>query len=232
MPISFKDRLRNQARLGLMRAGALPSPRARRNITTIRRYLELGSWAREQRGGLPRHHADRYALFREALRHVTGSAPLYLEFGVYRGETFRWWCEHLDLPGAQFVGFDSFEGLPEDWNEHARRGMFAVDSIPQINDARASLVAGWFDKTVPTFEVPQHDQLIVNIDSDLYSSAVVVLTALEPHLVPGTLVYFDELSDVEHELRAWREFLERTGAQAETLGVADGGTNWLFRVVG
>jgi hypothetical protein len=33
-------------------------------------------------------------------------------------------------------------------------------------------------------------------------------------------------------LRAWREFLERTGAQAETLGVADGGTNWLFRVVG
>jgi hypothetical protein len=62
---------------------------------------------------------------------------------------------------------------------------------------------GWFDQTVPAFDMPPHDQLIVNIDSDLYSSAVVVLTKLEPFLVPSTLIYFDDLS----------------------------GINWLFRVL-
>ncbi len=149
----------------------------------------------------------------------------------YTGDTLRWWCENVSAPGARFVGFDSFEGLPEDWNEYNKAGTFALEAVPEPPDSRASFEVGWFDQTVPAFELPQHDQLIVNIDSDLYSSAVVVLTELEQHLVPGTLIYFDELSDINHELKAWREFLARTSLKVEALGMATGGTNWLFRVV-
>jgi hypothetical protein len=231
MSAGFREKLKNNGRIAIMRAGMRGGRRLQRRAETLDRFATMGAWAATVGDQLPRHWHDRYDLFREALRHINGDAPLYLEFGVYKGDTLRWWCENVAAPGARFVGFDSFEGLPEDWHENAKAGMFAVDTIPEAPDPRASFEVGWFDQSVPAFDLPPHDQLIVNIDSDLYSSAVVVLTKLEPFLVPGTLIYFDELGDINHELRAWREFLERTKVRVEALGIANGGINWLFRVL-
>jgi hypothetical protein len=228
---ALAEKFKNNARRSLMQVGKLGGRRLQRKAETLDRFATMGSWAATIPGGIPKHWHDRFDLFREALRHVKGDAPLYLEFGVYKGETLNWWCENLSTPGAHFVGFDSFEGLPEDWSWHTKAGTFAVDSVPEPPDPRASFVVGWFDDTVPDFKLPAHDQLIVNVDSDLYSSAVLVLSTMEPYLVPGTLIYFDELSEVDHELRAWREFLDRTGLKVEAIGMATGGTNWLFRVV-
>ena len=93
-------------------------------------------------------------------------------------------------------------------------------------------VKGWFDDTVPGFVLPEHDQLItVNIDCDLYSSATTVLRTLEPHIVPGTLIYFDELPDHDHEMRALFESMARSGTTVEPIGFARGGLAWLFRYV-
>lgn len=228
---ALREKFKNNARRSIMRAGRVGGARIQKRAETLNRFTTMGAWASSIDGGIPKHWHDRYDLFREALKHVTGASPLYLEFGVYQGDTLRWWCENVSSPGARFVGFDSFEGLPEDWHEHAKAGLFAVDTIPEPPDDRASFEVGWFDQTVPGFTLPPHDQLIVNIDSDLYSSAVLVLTEMEPHLVPGTLIYFDELSDINHELKAWREFLARTSLKVEALGMATGGTNWLFRVI-
>lgn len=231
MSAGFREKLKNNGRIAIMRAGLRGGRRLQRRAETLDRFATMGVWAATVGDQLPHHWHDRYDLFREALRHVNGDAPLYLEFGVYKGDTLRWWCENIPAPDAHFVGFDSFEGLPEDWHAHAKAGTFAVDTIPEPPDPRASFEVGWFDDSVPGFELPPHDQLIVNIDSDLYSSAVVVLTAMEPYLVPGTLIYFDELGDVNHELRAWREFLDRTAIKVEALGMSSGGINWLFRVL-
>lgn len=227
----LKERLKNNGRLALMRAGMRGGDRLQRRAETLGRYTAMGAWSATVGDQLPQHWHDRYDLFREALRHVDGTSPLYLEFGVYRGDTLRWWCENVPAPEARFVGFDSFEGLPEDWHAHARAGMFAVDTIPEPPDPRASFEVGWFEDSLPGFILPPHDQLIVNIDSDLYSSAVAVLRHMEPFMAPGTLIYFDELGDVNHELRAWREFLDRTSINVEALGIANGGINWLFRVL-
>lgn len=38
----------------------------------------------------------------------------YLEFGVYRGDSIGWWLERLNYE-SNLYGFDSFEGLNEDW---------------------------------------------------------------------------------------------------------------------
>ncbi len=227
----MREKFKNNSRRAIMRVGRLGGDRLQRKAETLNRFTTMGTWAGSVEGGIPKHWHDRYDLFREALKHVNGESPLYLEFGVYKGDTLRWWCENLPSPMANFVGFDSFEGLPEDWHQHAKAGLFALETIPEPPDPRASFEVGWFDQTVPTFRLPAHDQLIVNIDSDLYSSAVLVLAEMEPHLVPGTLIYFDELSDINHELKAWREFLERSSLKVEALGMATGGTNWLFRVV-
>lgn len=199
-------------------------------MLTVHNYIDTGAWLRTVADGMPTAYDDRAQLFQKALERVVGHTPLYLEFGVWQGESLRWWSNHLAEPGARFVGFDSFEGLPERWNKFVDAGDFALDSVPHFEDSRVSLEVGWFSDTLPKFDVPAHDQLIVNIDSDLYSSAVEVLSTLEPYLVPGTLIYFDEFADRDHELRAFKEFLIRTDKQVEVLGFAAGGFHWLFQI--
>ncbi len=195
-------------------------------------YLEIGSLLdRLGRGAGVPVLEDRFQVFERALGHVVGHAPLYLEFGVFRGESMRWWSGHVGKPGARFVGFDSFVGLPESWRPGFDAGEFATGGPPAIDDERVDFVAGWFDQTLPGFELPVHDQLIVNVDSDLYSSAATVLTWVEPHLEPGSLLYFDELADRDHELRAFQELLTTSAKEFVPVAVGGGGTHALFRCV-
>ncbi len=194
-------------------------------------YLEIGSMVNTLGNGdeVPVLR-DRFDVFNRAVREVNGARPLYLEFGVYEGETMRWWSEHLDHPDARFIGFDSFIGLPEVWRPGFDVGTFATEGAPVLDDSRVSFVAGWFDETLPQFALPAHDQLVVNVDCDLYSSAVTVLSWIEPHLSPGTLLYFDELADRDHELRALNEMMSRSSMRLVPLALAGGGTHMLFRV--
>ncbi len=216
-------------RRALLRAGRELGPGALANLRSLLSYLELGAWLETLPGGrqvaaLP----TDTAVFAEALRHVTGDRPLYLEFGVYEGRSLRWWAENLPNQNAAFVGFDSFEGLPQSWRPGTPQGHFRTAGPPDIHDARVSFVIGWFDQTLPGFTLPDHDQLVVNIDCDLYASADVVLRWLEPHLTPGTLIYFDELADRDHELRALHESLQRSGKSVDPIAIGKGGVHWLF----
>jgi hypothetical protein len=224
--------VRTAVRRTLLRAGRRLSAKAQADLRAALGYLEIGAWLRSLPGSPRpvRYHLDT-DLFAEAVRRVTGERPLYLEFGVFEGRSMRWWSEHLQQPGARLVGFDSFQGLPEDWRPGMDRGHFSVDGVPAVDDPRVSFVKGWFDETLPSFQLPEHDQLVVNVDCDLYSSADTVLRTIEPHLVPGTLIYFDELPDRDHEWRAFTESLARTGQHVRPIGYARGGVHWLFEYV-
>jgi hypothetical protein len=206
-----------------------------RRIASLRSalgYVEIGSLI-ERLGDAARVPmvADRFEVFRHGVPLVTGDEPLYLEFGVFEGKSMRWWSANLTHPGAHLVGFDSFEGLPEGWRPGFDAGEFATDGPPKIDDERVEFVAGWFDDTLPGFRPPAHDQLVVNVDCDLYSSASTVLRWAEPYLVPGSLLYFDELADRDHELRALHELLDRSTLSLVPVAVGGGGTHALFRVV-
>lgn len=189
--------------------------------------LEEGQWIYHASRPV-RNLSDRFAVFSEALKRIRGTRPLYLEFGVYRGRTLRWWSEHLALPTALFVGFDSFQGLPEDWRADAPKGWFTPDGLPRFDDPRVSLVPGWFAETLPTWTPPDHDQLIINIDCDLYSSARCVLSHLDAYCGEGTLVYFDDLLDCDDELRALREWLAIRGSSVVPVAMARWGQHMLF----
>lgn len=193
--------------------------------------IEEGQWLSHYPDPVP-NRPDRFAVFQAALERVSGKRPLYLEFGVYRGRTLRWWAEHLQNPKARFVGFDSFEGLPEDWRADAPRGEFKVGGPPSIDDPRVSFVVGWFEETLASWEPPAHDQLIVNVDCDLYSSAARVLRWLQPHLRPGSLVYFDDLIDPQDEFRAYREWVEEQTEVVRPLAMARWGRHLLLEVGG
>jgi hypothetical protein len=57
---------------------------------------------------------------------------------------------------------------------------------------------------------PGYEALVINIDCDLYPSAIFVLNSLAPYIRPGTFLYFDEFA-FDNELRAFHEFQATTG---------------------
>lgn len=215
----------------LLRFGRHLNERHLARLRSALGYLEIGTLTQQQLGNanLPMV-ADRFAVFEEAVRHVSGDQPLYLEFGVFEGQTMRWWALHLRQPGARFVGFDSFEGLPESWRPGFDQGRFGTNGPPDIDDQRVQFVKGWFEDTLSGFALPPHDQLVVNVDSDLYSSAKTVLEHVAPHLRPGSLLYFDELADRDHELRALKELLAETDLSLRPIAAGGGGTHFLLEI--
>lgn len=219
-------------RLALLRIGRRMTQTQLANLNAAQSYLELGYWLKHEVGHTPEIVADDEALFSVALAKVDGARPLYLEFGVFEGRSMRWWSQHLRNPDARLVGFDSFQGLPDDWRPGLPAGTFATAGPPHIDDDRVSFQVGWFDDTLRDFAIPDHDQLIINVDADLYSSAVTVLTWAEKHLRPGSLIYFDEFPDRDHEMRAMMEFLDRGLFDLRPIAIANGGFHWLFEVVG
>jgi methyltransferase family protein len=212
----------------LLAAGRHTKPALLFNLRKVLSYLELGNWLATERAR-PQMVDDRLEIFEVARSKIAGQAPLYLEFGVFEGESMRWWSQNLSQPGANLVGFDSFEGLPEDWHEFPA-GHFQTSGPPQIDDSRVSFEVGWYEDTLPKFTLPDHDQLILNVDCDLYSSTSTALRWVEPYLRPGDLIYFDEFPDRDQEMRAFNELRAGSSRRFKPVAIARGGWFWLFEV--
>lgn len=155
---------------------------------------------------------EHYALLRHTAKLARPATAV--EFGVGSGQSTRILAEHMPV-----IGFDSGEGLPEDWRPEYPRGSFAHE-IPDI--PRAVIVKGWFADTLPAYKFGTLDISLVHFDADLYSSTATALQYVGPHLHRGTYVVFDEWHSYpeagEHEQRAWREFAEHTGITWEVVG--------------
>jgi hypothetical protein len=158
---------------------------------------------------------------------------LTLEFGVASGGTLRTICKTTT---GTVYGFDSFEGLPEDWTHFQRRGRFSSGgNLPKKLPKNAELVIGFFEDTLPKFlEVRSEDVSFVHIDSDLYSSAQTVLAQLAPRMRPGTLILFNEYFNYpgwqRHEHRAFLEYLEKSQFCAEYFGFTSRGQSVAVRL--
>lgn len=153
---------------------------------------------------------NRVDLYQYVQTRVIGpEAMTFLEFGVFEGESIRHWTALHNHPSSRFVGFDSFEGLPETWHDQKTAGYFSVNGrIPETNDPRVSWQQGWFDDTVPRFvkDFTPTGRLVLHLDADLYSSTMVALIYLSPWLKPGSVLIFDEFCDRDHEWKAFRDW--------------------------
>lgn len=204
----IKDQLQRSFKAWLTRVGVHVSARTVHRFNAALNYLEVGRWMAVHNFDTSRRAKDRRQIFEKIAEEVAHQKVLYLEFGVHRGESMRLWSELLRHPQAMLHGFDSFEGLPEDWTLVDGRGTFSTGGeTPALTDRRVKFIKGWFDATLPAYEVPAHERLVVHLDADLYTSTATVLRALERHIVPGSFLLFDEFSDRMHELRAFDEFL-------------------------
>lgn len=152
-------------------------------------------------------------------RRVKG---LVLEFGVAGAHSINFLADQL--PGEAIYGFDSFEGLPEDWTNTYKKGHFA-QTLPEVR-GNVELVVGWFDRTLPGFLAAHPGPVsYLHVDCDLYSSTRTIFNLLADRIVPGTVIVFDEFFNYptwrEHEYKAFMEFVEANGIGFRYLGAVN-----------
>ena len=171
---------------------------------------------------------DRLALYQHVIDQHGLSGPIdFLEFGVFHGDSLRWWLAHNGDPASRFVGFDTFTGLPESWVALPQGTFTTHGRLPQFDDGRVSLEAGLFQATLGDFlrRFPLTGRTVVHLDADLYSATLFVLTTLAPHLKPGDVILFDEIGSaygVTHEFRALCDVESAYGLRYRVLAGADG----------
>jgi len=156
---------------------------------------------------------DRYKLYQYVFEQEKLDGEIsYLEFGVASGKSLDWWVENNKDPASRFIGFDTFTGLPEDW-DNVSRGTFTTHGRPpQIEDGRVRYEIGLFQDKLPGFlgRFLSNGKMVVHIDCDLYSSTLFVLTTLAPRLRDGDILIFDEFGSIRHpahEFRAFTDFI-------------------------
>jgi len=135
------------------------------------------------------------------LMPMIGDWGLNLEFGVFSGETINHAAKLR--PDLKFIGFDSFEGLPEDMDTGQKlvpANAFDRDGKPPEVEDNVELIKGWFDESISKWLeesdwLNRHKKIgYLNLDADIYSSTATVLTNINHMIVPGTMIRFDELS--------------------------------------
>lgn len=160
----------------------------------------------------------------------------YHEFGCHRCRTFRMaltQARRRNLNDMRFFAFDSFEGLPdptsdtsvEIWKAGAlttsEEEFIAMVEAHGIYADHVQTIKGFYgDSLTPELRKEFLDKknkiALVNIDCDLYESAVPVFDFIEPLLQEGSVIYLDDLfagykgSPRKGVARAFAEYRERS----------------------
>ena len=192
---------------------------------------DRAQWLAKEYLGFAMDQRERIFLATSRFANVNRPIPgYYFEFGCHGANTMRMaWKHSRHLHDWTFVGFDSFEGLPEIGEEDKqavwKKGKLATSEeafVRAVTGAgmprnRLLTVKGFYDdslnsqlkaKLLPT------KAAMVYVDCDLYRSTVPVLEFVKDFLQPGTVIVFDDWfafygDPLRGEQRAWGEFRAR-----------------------
>jgi len=160
-----------------------------------------------------RNYDDRLKSFSKIIEHynLNDISICYLEFGVAHGGSIKWWLQNCTNPSSSFYGFDTFEGLPEDWGLFSKGDM--LSAIPEVNDSRATFIKGIFQDTLNGFlseygPTIKDKRKVIHMDADLFTATLFALSQLYPYLRKGDIIMFDEFNVYNHEFKAFMLFTE------------------------
>jgi len=137
----------------------------------------------------------------------------YYEFGCHRCRTFRMALTEArkhSLSEMKFWAFDSFQGLPDPTTDTSveiwKSGMLSTSVANFMGMVKehghyvenVKAVKGFYDISLTNelrkeFEDAGRKAMLINIDCDLYESAVPVFKFIEPLIQEGTVIYIDDL---------------------------------------
>lgn len=180
-------------------------------------------------------HKDRINLYQFILEKekLEKEKISYLEFGVGRGGSMKWWSGHSTNPDSFFWGFDTFEGLPEKYGGYDT-GTFSLEGkFPEIDDPRITFIKGLFQDTLLTTlgRIDFNRRVIVHLDADLYSATLFVFSLLYPYLKKGDLIMFDEFGVPGHEFKAFDDFLKSHYISLKPVGAVNNYLQMVFEVM-
>jgi O-methyltransferase len=188
-------------------------------------------WVRQQYTAFGQ--AERRRMFLSIARFLHINRPIpgyYFEFGCNEANTMRMaWDAFRHLFDLTYVGFDSFEGLPEiakiDEQEIWEKGKLAyaeeafIRKVTKHGIPRHKLITvkGFYENVLDDALKERflpHKAAVIYVDCDLYKSTVPVLDWIPSFLQIGTVIVFDDwncfCADPERgERKAWQEFRAR-----------------------
>ncbi|MGO9524404.1 class I SAM-dependent methyltransferase [Mycobacterium sp.] len=154
------------------------------------------------------------------------SDELLLDLGVWLG-----WSTRLisDASGRQVYGFDTFEGLVEDWQIDdqilIKRGTFSLseplaqrsmrdtgvslhDGLPAALGRKVQFIRGSTYETLAPFlaDRPSVPIRLFHMDLDTYESCLHALETCKDRFIEGSILVFDEYLVTNAEMRAFFEF--------------------------
>ena len=138
---------------------------------------------------------------------------VFLEFGVWKGETINLFGSFLSKHKAEIYGFDSFEGLTEDWLTHVYNpiGALSLNSKTPKVLKNVKLVKGKIQETLESFLKNKSDKKIIfaHMDMDTYASTKYALNKIKPFLQKGSVILFDEFYGYPNwQLQEYKAFTE------------------------
>lgn len=206
-----------------------------RDIPLARQRLALQQTVEFVENNLPTVNSfdSRYALLKHLVQFIpTTENGLICEFGVAGGKSINFLSKLM--PTRTLHGFDSFEGLPEDWASRLPKGSFK-QAVPKV-EANVTLYKGWFSDSLPPFLSENKGKVdFLNIDCDLYSSTKTVFELCASRIQSGTVINFDEFFNYagwqEGEFKAFMEFVKQSDMKFEYLGYNQRGTQLAVRML-
>ena len=137
---------------------------------------------------------------------------LFLEFGVFKGDSINLFAKNLSRIDANIIGFDSFEGLKDEWmtEEYNPIGTFNLKGKKPKVEKNVKLIDGWVEDTLSKFLDNNSKKIaFIHLDLDTYESTSYVLKSLKKYFQPGTIILFDEFYGFpnweKYEYKAFKE---------------------------
>ena len=197
-------------------------------LSFLAHLAELSKWISKHKKGCENdfytidfNYSKRELLYEQVIKDYELDTSIdYLEFGVSRGTSFKWWVGRIKNADARFYGFDTFTGLPEPWGPYKKGDMGNGNKPPIINDERYEFFQGLFQQTLLPFlsNYKSDKRKVIHMDADIYSATLYVLTLITPFIKKGDIIFFDEFNVPLHEYKAFNEWCKSFYIDYKVLG--------------
>lgn len=173
----------------------------------------------------------------ELFKLVNDLPGAIVECGVFKGASltrFAAFRELLSSPTSKrIIGFDTFGTFPETiygpdvegrqaFIDAAGERSISVEQLEQVLERQGTaqdveLIAGDIVETVPEYVLrnPELRISLLNLDTDIYEPAKVILEHLYPRLVPGGILILDDYAQHPGETDAADEYFRDKGVRIE-----------------
>lgn len=143
---------------------------------------------------------NKKRLYKAILNKLTSSPKLeIIEFGVAHGYITKFLVKqiaNLKISVQRYIGFDSFEGLSQEFRNFPLGAFDNGGKFPDISEVYLFWCKGYVQETLPNVRFDLETTKLWIFDLDLYDATLFALTNVLDFIQIGDICYFDEAFDV------------------------------------